>query len=70
MRLKDVNIPDDALIEKMRKRVAERKKVDIKSIEFIGAQDYDDMGWGFYFNIIDKKHPEYMSTLMERHWPL
>jgi len=70
MRLKDVNIPDTDLIEKMRKKVAERKNVKIKYVDYIGAQDYDDMGWGFYFNITDKKHPEFMSTLMERYRPL
>lgn len=48
------------------KSIAKRKSVKEKYLEFIGAEDYGDMGKLFYFNVTDKKHKDYKSTLAEK----
>ena len=58
--------PTKAEVDKMAKRVAKRKEIDPKHLEFIGAYDYNELGVMFYFNITDKKHPDYMGTMGEK----
>ena len=47
--------------ERARKKIAKRIKVDPTKLIFIGQDEY-----GYYFNVMDRKHPEYKSTKFER----
>lgn len=47
-----------------RKKVALRTKVRPQDLEFIGMETYAQ-GEGYYFNIMDKSHKNYKSTIME-----
>ena len=49
-------------IDKYTKEISRKHKVNIKYVEFIGAQDYGDLGTLYYFNILDPSHPDYKST--------
>jgi len=49
-------------IDKYTKEISRKHKVNIKYVEFIGAQDYGDLGTLYYFNINDPSHPDYKST--------
>jgi hypothetical protein len=53
-------------IKKAAKAAAKRKTVKEKHLQFIGAEDYGDLGRLFYFNITDKKHKDYKSTIGEK----
>jgi hypothetical protein len=52
----------DTKVNKYKKEIAHKHKVNISFVEFIGAQDYGDLGTLYYFNINDPKHPDYKST--------
>lgn len=47
-----------------RDRKAQKEKVRPVDLEFIGMERYSDKK-GYYFNILDKKHKKYKSTVME-----
>ena len=47
-------------------RIVRRKKVKANMLNYIGAEDYGDLGALLYFNIEDQKHPEYGTTVAEK----
>jgi hypothetical protein len=49
-------------IEKYKKLIASKTRVDLKYVEYIGMQDYDDLGILYYYNILDPNSSEYKST--------
>ena len=65
MRFKEYTEMDEAKlgvlqfnISTARKSISKRIKVDPDDLEYIGK---DKMGM-YYFNVTDKRHPEYQST--------
>jgi hypothetical protein len=52
---------EDRKLEKAKKKISKRLKVDPEYLKFIGKDDY-----GYYFNVTDKKHKDYQSTKFER----
>ncbi len=65
MRFKEYTEMDEAKlgvlqfnISAARKSISKRIKVDPDDLEYIGK---DKMGM-YYFNVTDKRHPEYQST--------
>ena len=48
---------EDRKVEQAKKKISQRVKVDPKYLKYIGDDEF-----GYYFNIMDKKHREYGST--------
>jgi hypothetical protein len=60
MRLKQYLV-EDRKQEQAKKKIAKRLKVDTKFLEFVGKD-----GFGYYFNVTDRKHKDFQSTKFER----
>ena len=57
------NIDKDEMF-KAQRICANRHKVRPQDLEFVGSERYAS-GMGYYFNIKDKRHSKYMSTVVE-----
>jgi hypothetical protein len=53
---------DKNKVERYKREISKKHKVNFNFVEFIGAQDYGDLGTLYYFNINDPNHPDYKST--------
>ena len=56
------NIDKDKMFQ-VRDRLAKREKVRPVDLDFIGMEKYSGKE-GYYFNIMDKKHKKYQSTIL------
>jgi len=53
-------------VDKYRNDIARKYDVNPRYVEYIGMEDYDDLGIMYYYNITDTKSPEYKSTKVVR----
>lgn len=63
--LEATKIVDKRELDRVRKKKAMEVKCRPEDLDFIGMEDYGPDGKGWYFNVMDKKHKMYRSTLME-----
>jgi hypothetical protein len=52
---------EDRNVEKAKKRISKRIKINPKYLDYIGDDEF-----GYYFNVMDKKHKDYQSTKFEK----
>jgi len=57
--------PSKSILKSAMKSISKRLDVDEKFLKFIGAEDNGDLGILIYFNILDKNHIKYKSTVAE-----
>jgi hypothetical protein len=53
-------------VDKYRNDIARKYDVNPRYVEYIGMEDYDDLGIMYYYNITDTKSPEYKSKKVVR----